>query len=98
VLGYRLDAKLSKLKPNRQPFVRILPGAGPRHLTFHPKGQHIYVINEVANSVTTFDYTSESEMLIERQTISTLPKGFEGTSYCADVKVTPGGFHLEVPV
>jgi 6-phosphogluconolactonase len=94
VLGYRLDAKLAKLEPNRQPFVRTSPGAGPRHLTFHPKGQHVYLINELANSVTTFDYTSESGMLIERQTISTLPKDFEGKSYCADVKITPEGSFL----
>jgi len=94
VLGYRLDAKLAKLEPNRQPFVQTPPGAGPRHLTFHPKGQHVYVINELANSVTMFDYTSESGMLIKRQTISTLPKDFEGTSYCADVKITPDGSFL----
>ena len=33
-------------------------------------------------------------MLIERQTISTLPKEFDGTSYCADLKITPNGRFL----
>jgi 6-phosphogluconolactonase len=33
-------------------------------------------------------------MLIERQTISTLPTGFTGTSHCADVKITPDGRFL----
>jgi 6-phosphogluconolactonase len=41
-----------------------------------------------------FDYDSESGMLIERQTVSTLPKDFAGTSYCADVKITPNGRFL----
>jgi len=94
VLGYRLDAATAKLSPNRQPFVKTPPGAGPRHLTFHPNGKHLYVINELKNSVTLFDYVAESGMLIERQTISTLPEGFDGTTYCADVKITPNGQFL----
>ena len=94
VLGYRLDASRGKLSPNRQAFVRTPPGAGPRHLTFHPKGPHVYVINELANSVTMFDHDPETGFLIERQTISTLPKGFGGTSYCADLKITPDGRFL----
>jgi 6-phosphogluconolactonase len=70
------------------------PGAGPRHLTFHPGGKHAYVINEINNSVTCFDYASESGVLTERQTISTLPEDFQGKSYCADLKITPDGRFL----
>lgn len=94
VLGYRLDADNAKLSPNHQPFVRTPPGAGPRHLTFHPNGKRVYVINELKNSVTLFDYDSASGMLIEQQTISTLPADFDGTSYCADLKITPNGRFL----
>lgn len=94
VLSYRLDAARSKLSPNRQPFVRTPPGAGPRHLTFHPSGKHLYVINELGNSVTLFDHDGNSGMLIERQTISTVPKDFSGKSYCADLKITPDGRFL----
>ena len=89
-----LEATSAKLTPNRQPFVRTLPGAGPRHLTFDPSGQHVYVINELDNSVTLFDYNSGSGMLIEQQTISTLPEDFDGKSYCADLKITPSGRFL----
>ena len=94
LLSYRLDAAAAKLSSARQPFVRTVPGAGPRHLTFHPNGQHVYAINELKNSVTMFEFIPESGMLIERQTISTLPKDFDGESYCADVKVTPNGQFL----
>lgn len=94
VLGYRLDAKMAKLLPNQQPFVRTPPGAGPRHLTFDPSGKNMYVINELENSVTVFSYDSKSGMLIERQTISTLPDDFDGTSHCADLKITPNGQFL----
>ncbi len=94
VLGYRLDPVAAKLAPNRQPFVRLPPGAGPRHFTFHPDGKHAYVINELKNSVTLFDYLADSGMLIERQTIPTLPPDFTGKSYCADLKITPDGRFL----
>jgi 6-phosphogluconolactonase len=94
VLCYRLDPAGAKLTPNRQPFVRTPPGAGPRHLTFHPNGKHVYVINEMANSITMFDYDTDSGMLIEKQTLSTLPKDFKGKSYCADLKITPDGRFL----
>ncbi|MBM4069964.1 MAG: lactonase family protein [Planctomycetes bacterium] len=94
VLCYRLDAAGSKLTPGVQPFVRTPPGAGPRHLTFHPNGKRVYVINELANSVTRFDHDAASGILIERQTIATLPKDFAGKSYCADLKITPDGRFL----
>ena len=49
------------------------------------------MIHELTNAVSLLDYDKKTGMLIEHQTISTLPDDFEGTSYCADVKVTPDG-------
>ncbi len=94
ILSYRLESSGARLSPGRQPFVRTVPGAGPRHLTFHPNGRHLYAINELANSVTLFDYDPRTGMLVERQTVSTLPEGFQGESYCADLKITPDGRFL----
>jgi 6-phosphogluconolactonase len=94
VVCYQLEAAKAKLTANRQPFVRTSPGAGPRHLTFHPNGKHVYVINELSNSVTLFDYDTDSGTLTVKQTISTLPKDFAGKSYCADLKITPDGRFL----
>lgn len=94
VLAYRLNAASGTLEPARQPFARTPPGAGPRHLTFHPNGKWMYVINELSNSVTRYDYDQATGGLIERGTISTLPDDFTGTSYCADLKITPDGKFL----
>ena len=91
VLAYRLDAATATLSPSRQAFVRTPPGAGPRHLTFAPDGKRVYVINELSNSITLFDYDPESGILVERQTVPTLPPEFDGQSYCADLKITPDG-------
>ena len=73
----------AKLTPNKPPFAKSPAGAGPRHLTFHPNGKRVYVINELLNSVTVFDYDANAGTLTEKQTISTLPADFKGTSYCA---------------
>ncbi len=94
VLNYRLDPDSARLEPAPQPFVRTLPGAGPRHLVFHPSGKQVYVINELANSVTWFNYLPETGTLIERETVTTLPEDFDGVSYCADLKITPDGKFL----
>jgi 6-phosphogluconolactonase len=94
ILIYRLDAAEGKISPHQPPFVKTPEGAGPRHLTFHPDGNRLYVINELGNSVTFFDYAAESGNLTEKQTISTLPKDYDGKSACADLKITPNGRFL----
>ncbi len=95
IMIYRLDASKAELKPNEaQPFVKQKPGSGPRHITFHPNGKVVYVINELANTVTVFDYAADIGRLTEKQTILTLPGDFSGKSYTADVKVTPDGKFL----
>ena len=54
----------------------------------------MYVINEMKNTVTFFDYAGDVGALTERQTVSTLPADFTGKSYCADLKITPDGKFL----
>lgn len=85
------DAKTGKLTPSAQPFAATKPGAGPRHFTFHPRGQFAYVINELDSTLTAFSYDKARGTLQELQTISTLPADFKGDNYCADVHVHPSG-------
>jgi 6-phosphogluconolactonase len=49
------------------------------------------VINELDSTITAFAYDKAKGALSELQTVSTLPSGFSGTSYCADVHVHPSG-------
>ena len=94
ILCYQIDPATAKLTPNQQSFVRTPPGGGPRHLTFHPNGKWMYVINELKNSVTLYDYLPDSGILLERTTIDTLPADFDGVSNTADLKITPNGKFL----
>jgi 6-phosphogluconolactonase len=95
VLIYTLDSASGKIAPNpTQPHVELPPASGPRHLTFHPNGKTVYVINELANTVALFDWNAQAGSLKLRQTISTLPTDFSGKSYTADLKITPDGRFL----
>lgn len=91
VLSYRFNARTGKLAPGAQPFAATKPGAGPRHFTFHPRGQFAYVINELDATLTAFAYDRASGALQELQTVTTLPADFKGDSYCADIHVHPSG-------
>lgn len=95
VMIYRLDAANAGLAASKaQAFATVEPGSGPRHLTFHPNGKSVYLINELKNTVTFFKYAPESGELTSQQTISTLPADFDGVSHCADLKITPDGKFL----
>jgi 6-phosphogluconolactonase len=94
LLVYRFDATRGTLAPNNPPFARVNPGAGPRHLAFHPNGRFAYVVNEMQSTVTAFSYEASSGVLNQLQTISTLPKSFVGTNDDAEVQVYPSGKFL----
>ncbi len=82
----------NKLRKNAQEFVKLAPGSGPRHFDFHPNGKVIYVINELNSTVTACRI--ENGIWKEFQSVSALPPGFDGTSYCADIHVSPDGRFL----
>ena len=51
-----LSYKVGGLTPNDPPFIKIAPGAGPRHLAFTPNGKFAYVMTEMTASVVAFKH------------------------------------------
>ena len=94
IMIYRLDIEKGTIVANSPPFVKVKPGAGPRHFAFHTNGKYAYVINELDCTVTAFTYNSVSGALTEIQTVTTLPNEFEGSNACAEVRVHPSGKFL----
>jgi 6-phosphogluconolactonase len=94
VLTYRLDAARSVLTPSGAPEVKAKPGAGPRHLVFHPNGRWVYLLNEMGSSVNAYRYNSATRALEEFQSLSTLPKDFSGHNDSAEIEVHPNGKFL----
>jgi 6-phosphogluconolactonase len=90
IVGYRFDRGKGTLTPTGAPGV-VPAGSGPRHFAFHPDGRHAYAINELKSTMTAFDYDPDHGTLKPLQTLSTLPEGFTGKSWCAEVQVHPSG-------
>jgi len=89
-----LDASAAKLTPNEPAFTTVDPGSGPRHLLFSLDGKFVYLINELAGTITVFSYTAENAAMTQVQTISTLPKDFSGNNTCAEIVLHPSGKFL----
>ena len=94
VMIYKLDAAKSSLEPNQPPFVSVQPGAGPRHLAFHPNGRFACVINEMGSTMTAFSYDTARGSLKELQSLSTLPADSTNQNSTAEVEVHPNGKFL----
>lgn len=96
VLIYKFDASSGSLSPDTPAFIQSAPGAGPRHLAFSTSGKFMYVLNELASTVTVFNFTHDSASLISRQTVSALPENFKGANTTAEIKIDQKGKFLYV--
>jgi 6-phosphogluconolactonase len=94
VLVYRFDASSGTLVPNTPPFAKVDPGAGPRHVSFHPNGRFVYVIDELASTITAFSFDPSRGVLQSFHTLSTLPADFKATNDTAEIHVHPNGKFL----
>ncbi len=87
------DLKEDKIiSAKQQSNVKLTPGSGPRHFTFHPDSKTIYVINELNSMITVLK--KKDNKWEEQQTISTIPEGFTEANYCADIHVSADGSYL----
>lgn len=94
VMAYRFDSRTGGLQPSTPPSVSMKPGAGPRHLAFHPRGRFVFVLNELDSTVTALALDPARGTLRALQTVSALPPGFTGANTGADIHVTPDGKFL----
>ena len=92
VVIWKLNADEAKLTPHG--FGVCPPGGGPRHMKFHPNGKQIYVLNELALSITTFNYDAEAGTMTPIQTIETLSeavKAKESFNSASEIRVHSSG-------
>ncbi|WP_436912355.1 lactonase family protein [Halosimplex marinum] len=72
----------------------VSPGAGPRHIDFHPTEPYAYVSTELDSTVTAFKHDPETGGLSETATRTTLPDGDVAENYPGDIRVHPSGEYL----
>jgi 6-phosphogluconolactonase (cycloisomerase 2 family) len=91
IFVWKFDEKRGTLTASDPPAVALPPGDGPRHFCFHPSGRWLYSIQEEASTIVVFDYDADTGRLAARQTISTLPPGFAGSSFGSEILISSDG-------
>lgn len=91
LMVYTFDRTRGMLEPHAVAWVKMKPGAGPRHLALHPGGRFAFLINELDSTLAALSVDARKGVFKVRQVVPTLPADFQGESTCADVQVTPSG-------
>lgn len=72
--------------------VLALPqGSGPRHLARHPTLDRVYLLNELDSTLAVLAWDPAAGRLSTLQILSTVPDGYSGQKWSADVHVSPDG-------
>jgi 6-phosphogluconolactonase len=96
VFAYRLDLDGNSLKHIDGDDAVMRAGAGPRHLAFHSNLPFVFVANELDSTVATLRFDANRGALTVLETRSTLPAGWTGANFPADIHVAPSGRTLYV--
>jgi 6-phosphogluconolactonase len=95
IVIYRINAELTALE--RHGFAASVPGGGPRHMRFSPDGKFIYLLNELALSVTTFAWDAAAGTARRLATVPALSeeaKRREAFNSAAEILVHPNGRYV----
>lgn len=91
VMQLCFDEASGHLGANDPPAMRPHDDASPRHFVFHPTAPFVYLLNELEAHIDVLSFDVERGVLGPGQSIDTLPPGFSGEPWAADIHVTPDG-------
>lgn len=89
VMIYDFDAESGKLSAADPDSAELAPGAGPRHIAFHPSGDSFFSVNELDNTVTVF--RKENGKFTAIQAVPTLPEGVSEPTWTAEILISSNG-------
>jgi 6-phosphogluconolactonase len=94
VLAYRFDATKGTLSTPAAERAILAPSSGPRHFAFSADGRELFVLSEMALTVTSFRLSGATATV--DQTLSTLPEGVTPSAAfsAAEIAVHPSGRFL----
>ena len=91
---WHFDAATGRLTAN-DPALTLNPAkSGARHFVWDKAQRHAYLLNELDASLYVYAWDSARGTLRELQRTTTLPAGFGGKPWAADLHLTPDGRHL----
>ena len=75
--------------------ISTTPGSGPRHFTFHPEKNILYIAEELSSTISVWPF-SPQDTVNQLQRVSTIPDDFKVKNSVADVHLSPDGNFLYV--
>lgn len=91
---WRFDADKGLLSPNDPPLTQTAPKGGPRHFVWDKGQRRVYLLNELDAGLHVYAWDAARGTLALEQSTTTLPAGFTGKPWAADLHLTPDGRHL----
>lgn len=91
---WRFDAEKGQLSPNDPALVSAAPKSGARHFVWDKAQRFLYLLNELDASLYVYAWDAARGTLRELQRTTTLPSGFTGKPWAADMHLTPDGKFL----
>ena len=90
--AWRFDAETGKLTAHEPALTTVTPEkSGPRHFVWDKAQRSLYLLNELDASVHVMAYDKERGTLRAVQRTTTLPAGFTGKPWAADIHLSPDG-------
>jgi 6-phosphogluconolactonase len=89
-----LDPHTGRLQPNDGGHAAMRPGAGPRHIAFHPRLPVAFVINELDSTVAACRWDDGRGILTQFWAAPTLPPDYFGASTAAAIVVSQCGRYV----
>lgn len=90
---WHFDAASGGLTPATPSAVALPAGAGARHVVFDPVGRFAWLLGELDGSVSLLRFADDGTPEV-MQTVSSLPPGFSGEPWAADIHLRPDGRFL----
>jgi len=90
--SWRFDAETGRLSANEAALTTVAPEkSGPRHFVWDQPQRRLYLLNELDAAVHVMDYDATRGTLRAVQRTTTLPPGFVGKPWAADLHLSPDG-------
>ncbi|HXA49536.1 MAG TPA: lactonase family protein [Candidatus Acidoferrum sp.] len=89
IFVFAFDAKGGKLVPTEPGWSVARSGSGPRHAAFHPRLPVLWVLNELGNTVVTYQWNAGRLHAV--QMLPSLPADYTGENTAAEIAVSADG-------
>ncbi|MBT2324567.1 beta-propeller fold lactonase family protein [Variovorax paradoxus] len=94
VSSWRFDAQTGVLSPNDPPLTAGAAKSGPRHFVWDKAQRFLYLLDELDARLHVYAWDAARGTLQLQHSSTTLPEGFTGKPWAADLHLTPDGRYL----